>query len=643
MRLSRLWENRSLGIHPTEAGQPETMAAFERRARRHAGRLSAKIGVVGIALICGLWGVIIYAAHQETQSAMTRARAQGQNLTAAFAAESTRMLDSIVLAMDAVTDRVRDDLLRGFTPIEAARLTAEIDALVRPTVRSAILDVNGRVVYSTLPAGLARLDFSVRDEFRSHRAPGSPSLLIGRPILDAPNQPVALPVTRRIEARDGTFLGVLLFSLTPQHLTRLHQTVDLGRRGTLAMICPDGMVRARFSVDWPDGSFGVGSSVRGGPFRSDIPPGGVISYVRTGVIDNVTRLFTMRRLTDYDLFVSVGIDLDDILGDARRLKLLTILVGAAVTLLIGFLTMLLVREIWRRTMREIDLAREHGRLEEAHAQILRDRERLAQTNRELIVTAERADAANQAKSQFLANMSHELRTPLHAIIGFSELIREQAPRPGTAAQVADYATDILASGRHLLELINTVLDLSKVEAGTAMLTESVVSVADIVNASMISIRSQASARGIPITVALPPAPIMVEVDLTKLRQVLINLLSNAVKFTPAGGTVEVSGSLADDGGVQLAVTDTGIGMTEEEMVIAMEPFGQVDSTLSRQADGTGLGLPLAKRLVELHGGELTLASVKGKGTTVAFTIPAHRVRAVDRGMAAAGADTRRRP
>ncbi len=171
MRLSRLWENRSLGIHPTEAGQPETMAAFERRARRHAGRLSAKIGVVGIALICGLWGVIIYAAHQETQSAMTRARAQGQNLTAAFAAESTRMLDSIVLAMDAVTDRVRDDLLRGFTPIEAARLTAEIDALVRPTVRSAILDVNGRVVYSTLPAGLARLDFSVRDEFRSHRRP----------------------------------------------------------------------------------------------------------------------------------------------------------------------------------------------------------------------------------------------------------------------------------------------------------------------------------------------------------------------------------------------------------------------------------------------------------------------------------------
>jgi len=614
------------------------MEAFERRGRRHATRLSAKIAVVGIGLICGLWAVIIYAARLESESALDRARAQGHNLTAAFAAESTRILDTIVSAMDQASIHIRDDPGLSAGRLDTARLNAEINAIIRPAVSVAVLDANGRAIHSTLPVGLQQTDFSQRSEFRSHREPGSPSLAIGKPIMDVPGEPIPLPVTRRIESRDGAFLGVLLFSLSPTHLTRLHQSVDLGRRGALAMICPDGMIRARFTADWPDGSFGVGTSVHDGLFPADLLPGGVASYIRVSQIDNIARLFTLRRMTDYNLLVSVGIDLDDILGDSRRLKLLTMFVGAAVSLLIGFLTLLLVREIWRRTMREIELAREHGLLEEAHAQILRDRERLAATNRELIATAERADAANHAKSQFLANMSHELRTPLHAIIGFSELIKEQAPRTGGRSSIADYAADILTSGRHLLELINTVLDLSKVESGTALLTESMVSMADVVNASMISIRSQAAARRIKVDVVMPDDPPMVEVDLTKMRQVLINLLSNAVKFTPEGGSVKVTVARAPDGGVTVSVADTGIGMTEAEMVIAMEPFGQVDSTLSRLADGTGLGLPLAQRLVELHGGRLSMQSVKGQGTTVTVSLPPDRVRSARLASRAMGAD-----
>lgn len=638
MRLSRLWDNQSLGIDPRDAGHPEVMEAFERRGRRYATRLIAKIVVVGIALICGLWAVIIYAARLESESALDRARAQGQNLSAAFATDSTKILDAIVSAMDTIAIQIRDDPGLRTGQLDTARLTAEIEAIVRPTVRAAVLDAKGRVIHSTLPAGADLDDFSQQPEFRVHRDPGSPSLSIGKPILDAPTHPLGLPVTRRIEGPDGSFLGVLLFSLTPAHLTRLHQSVDLGRRGTLAMICRDGLVRARFTADWPDGSFGVGTSVRDSLFPMDLPPGGVTSYISVSPIDNVARLFTLRRMTEYDLLVSVGIDLDDILGDSRRLKLLTIFVGAAVSLLIGFLTLLLVREIWRRTMREIELAREHGLLEEAHAQILRDRERLAATNRELIATAERADAANHAKSQFLANMSHELRTPLHAIIGFSELIKEQAPRTGGRSPIADYASDILVSGRHLQELINTVLDLSKVESGTALLTESVVSMADVVNASMISIRSQAAARRIGVEIVMPDVPPMVEVDLTKMRQVLINLLSNAVKFTPEGGRVTVTVATAAKGGVIVSVADTGIGMTEAEMVVAMEPFGQVDSTLSRLADGTGLGLPLAQRLVELHGGLLSMRSVKGAGTTVTVTLPPDRVRSARLASRALGAD-----
>lgn len=625
MRLHRLWDNQSLGIQPMEAGRADAMAEFERRARRHATRLSRKIAGAGVALVIGLWAVIVFAAHTEGKAALERARSQGHNLSAAFAAEAGRMLDTIATAMALISERIQRDSEHGPGWMDAQRLTKEITGAVRPAVQAALLGPDGRVLFSTMPPAIANMDFRDREDFKIHLQPGSPRLYIGRPIMEQPGQPMTLPVTHRVATKDGKFLGVLMFSLAPTHVTRLHKSVDLGRRGTLAIICPDGVIRARFTAGDSDGLVGAGTSVLDGPFNPNIPPGGVSSYIRSGAVDNVTRLFTLRRLSEHELFVSVGIDLNDILAGARSQKLLTIAVGSAVSLLLGMLTVLLVREIWRRTMREVELAREHGRLEEAHAQILRDRESLATTNRELIVTAERADAANQAKSRFLANMSHELRTPLHAIIGFSELIKEQTPRTGGTAPISDYANDILMSGRHLLELINTVLDLSKVESGTALLTEIVVPIADVVNASLISIRAQARARGIRVDVSLPPDALAVRVDLTKMRQVLINLLSNAVKFTPADGRVTVSARRAAGGGVIIAVADTGIGMTEAEMAVAMEPFGQVDSTLSRLADGTGLGLPLASRLIELHDGRLTLSSVKGEGTTVEVLIPAERV------------------
>ena len=150
-------------------------------------------------------------------------------------------------------------------------------------------------------------------------------------------------------------------------------------------------------------------------------------------------------------------------------------------------------------------------------------------------------------------------------------------------------------------------------------------IADVINASLIAIRGQARARQIALEVVLPPEPPAVRVDLTKLRQILINLLSNAVKFTPEHGRITIQVKPSDGGGLVVSVIDTGIGMTEAEMAVALEPFGQVDNTLSRVAEGTGLGLPLAQRLIELHGGKLTLRSVKREGTTVEVVIPPERV------------------
>jgi signal transduction histidine kinase len=289
------------------------------------------------------------------------------------------------------------------------------------------------------------------------------------------------------------------------------------------------------------------------------------------------------------------------------------------------LSLLLVREIWRRTKQEIELSYDRDRLALAQAQIEADRARLAETNRQLLASKQSADAANRAKSQFLAHMSHELRTPRHAIIGFSELIKDQAPTGPGAPPIAGYARDIWTSGRHLLDLINSILDISKVESGTATLAETMFSVEDVARASMVSVRSQAQSRGIAIDLKLPPDPLKVRADRTRLQQVLINLLSNAVKFTPDNGRIVLAAHKSTTGELVLTVTDSGIGMSEADIEVAMAPFGQVDNSLSRSFEGTGLGLPLATRLAELHGGRLELKSTKGQGTTATVTLPADRL------------------
>ncbi|MDR3533722.1 MAG: HAMP domain-containing sensor histidine kinase, partial [Rhodopila sp.] len=279
----------------------------------------------------------------------------------------------------------------------------------------------------------------------------------------------------------------------------------------------------------------------------------------------------------------------------------------------------------RRTKREIELAYDGEQLRSAQAQIEADHARLEKTNRELVASKESAEAASRARSQFLAHMSHELRTPLHAIIGFSELIQDQAPTKPGSPPIAGYAADIWTSGRHLLELINTILDISKVESGTATLSEIVLPVADMARNSLVSVRAQAASRNIGIALGLPETTIRIRADRTRLLQVLINLLSNAVKFTPDNGHIVLAVEQNAAGEMVFSVTDSGIGMTEAEIDIALEPFSQVDNTLSRSFEGTGLGLPLARKLTELHGGRLELSSVKGRGTTAKVILPAERV------------------
>jgi signal transduction histidine kinase len=239
---------------------------------------------------------------------------------------------------------------------------------------------------------------------------------------------------------------------------------------------------------------------------------------------------------------------------------------------------------------------------------------------------EAAEQANRAKSSFLANISHELRTPLNAIIGFSEIMRNEMYGPLGVPHYRDYARDIHDSGKHLLNLINDILDFSKVEAGKLTLHEAEVGVAAVVQRCHRLVDEIALRGGVRLAFDVPEDCPALVADERKLKQILLNLLSNAIKFTPAGGSVTTRVRSEPEGGLVFAVIDTGQGMKPEDIPKALSPFVQLEDPLTRRHQGTGLGLPLTKSLVELHGGLLAIVSAPGAGTTVTARFPAERVR-----------------
>ncbi len=249
---------------------------------------------------------------------------------------------------------------------------------------------------------------------------------------------------------------------------------------------------------------------------------------------------------------------------------------------------------------------------------------------ELAETTERearqaAEAANQAKSSFLANVSHELRTPLNAIIGFSEIIKNELYGPIGVPQYLEYVRDIHDSGRHLLNLINDILDFSKAEAGKLTLYDAEVALPAVIARCRRFVEETALRGGVTLVDDVPRGVPGLWADERKVKQMLLNLMSNAVKFTPGGGTVTMRVRLAADGSLVVTIEDTGHGMSEAEVPLALSPFVQLEDAMTRRHQGTGLGLPLTKSLIELHGGSLSLTSRVGVGTTVSLIFPAERV------------------
>ena len=262
-------------------------------------------------------------------------------------------------------------------------------------------------------------------------------------------------------------------------------------------------------------------------------------------------------------------------------------------------------------------------LQESYADLER---KVEERTRDLAEKSRQLTVANQHKSEFLANMSHELRTPLNAIIGFSEVLQERMFGELNAKQ-AEYIDDIHSSGHHLLSLINDILDLSKIEAGHMELDRTAFHLPSAIDNAMTLMRERASRNSIALRAAIAEDIGEIVADERKVKQILLNLLSNAVKFTPDGGSIAVS-ARQTDGQIEIAVADSGVGIAPEDQAVVFEEFRQVGSDYTKKSEGTGLGLALTRKFVELHGGQIRLESSPGQGSVFTFTLPL-----------AAGADT----
>jgi signal transduction histidine kinase len=580
----------------------------EKAPHRRASRtIKALIAVIGLVIIA-LWAVVAVSSISARRAAMDHARIEAHNLTGAFASETGHTLDEVASSMELIAQRMRAELNKRPDISAWAR---DIPLLSVATIQAALIGSDGWLIGTTLDPAPAPLYLGDREHIRVHLdGPKLPGIFIGKPVLGRVSNQVTIQITRRIDAEDGRFLGVLLFSLSPARLSTLPATIDLHAHGTLTLVGLDGMVRARFTQGHPDGLVGVGLSVAGGSRPTEFPENADGFFVKASAIDGLSRLFAYRRLGAYPLVVTVGLDLSEIYAATNAHSLILAAIAAVATVLLLSLLAYLVREIGVRAAHEGALAEEQIKMLAA--------------NIALTESKERAECASEAKSLFLANMSHELRTPLNAIIGYSEVIKDQSFGPSAAGRYIEYAGDIFASGHHLLSLILDILDTAKLDAGKFELEEEIVDLAALVDRSLAQVRLAIENKGLRLELRIPTKLPKVRVDASRLNQVLINLLSNAIKFTPRGGLIEIAAECDIAGEMICKVSDTGIGMSAGDLLVALEPFSQVGNGLSKSHQGTGLGLPLAKRLVELHGGVMEIESAKGNGTTVLIRLPAER-------------------
>ncbi len=562
--------------------------------------------MLAVLILTVLWGGLAVYLHSDKAQTIDNANRQGENLSRAFAEHIT----SILRSFDQTLRAMASDYAQDADRFDAATALEKHDVLPDATIQVAFIDQDGDLVSSNIATTNEGVNLKDREHFKVHIARDTGAMFVSTPVVGRVSGRWSIQLTRRVNNPDGSFAGIMLISLDPQYLSKFYESIDIGPHGVIAAVGRDGIVRAR----------ATGTGVL--EISQDLSKSDLFKHVALAqngrfevesVIDHVDRLFNYRTITGYPIIVNVGLARSDVLAHYTQRRNVLIAAAAAISLLVAAGAGLLMRQA--------------GRQMQAESALLRYQE-------ELIESRNEADAANRAKSVFLANMSHELRTPLNAIIGFSEFMAGGGLGPAGSPKYLEYARDINNSGRHLLDMISEVLDMSKIEAGQYELVPEDVDVSDTVEFCVRLVAGRAEAGQISLVNQVSPELPKARADARALRQILLNLLSNAVKFTPAGGRVTVSAAAHGPHEIRLIVSDTGVGINADDLKRIGEPFRQLGRSLTKPQEGTGLGLAITKRLVEMHGGYVEIESAPGLGTAVTVNLPA--ARAPERRVSAVG-------
>jgi two-component system cell cycle sensor histidine kinase PleC len=574
---------------------------FTPRTRQLVWRIGATIAVI-VLFITGLLAIAVVTARMD---ALAQAQLKTSYLSAAFAEDAEGGLNAVAVASDLVKNRVEAD--GHAVPLTELRL--EISKYIPQLQNISLIGADGRLLATSGDAASLPANFSQFEFFAANRDSPVSGFRVGKPLQAPWSQQVIIPQTQRLQTKDGSFAGIILFATDPVKGMATYPQVDVGNSGSLMIIGIDGTIFAGYTL--PRGLdpaiLGTTSTIVGIPRNSPKATG---SFTATSPIDGIERVYSWRRLKEFPLFALVGLGKAETLASANRQAVLMSGLGLVSVGLVLALTAMLLREISRRSRQALTVEAQ--------------RQKLKEINSELVTAKQQAEQANQSKSLFLAKVGHELRTPLNAILGFAQIIRDKII-DNNRERYSAYASDIYKAASHLLELIENLLDLSRIEAGKFELDETTVDLSQTEAQCVSLVRGQAENRGVELSIMEDGAKLSLMAGETALREIILNVLSNAIKFTPKGGSIWLNHRLDPDGALTVTVKDSGIGMTEDEIRLALEPFRQVRSGLWRRGEGLGLGLPIAVQLMELHGGALTIGSVPEQGTTVSLYFPAWRV------------------
>lgn len=547
--------------------------------------LTHTVLVFSSVIILGILGVILFLNNRSHMTDLQKGYETAQQLTTSLADDIELNFVAIDLTLSKAVDRQYLNSLFNNNLRDDMSLNLSLWLKETPNIDMLFL-VNDQGVVEVLSSKLTNTDHfaegsSIEEEtfFKRHRDSSS----IKPVILPSYNDSILM--SRRIDKLDGSFGGVAVAVLAKSNILQLFTTVEASKKTHLMLLQKNNIL-----LKAPPFTLFAKETLLPIVTASEIysqPRGNIVTLEET--LHKDLWIFSFKQLKNFPLLVSLGLHEDDIFTNSRANKhnyFIFFFIFSAFAIIISVFTLLMSRQI-------------------QHVQ----------------ASEKAAILASQAKSDFLAKMSHELRTPLNAIIGFSQMM--DSGYFGTINEKQrDRIHDINLCGTHLLELINDILEFSKGESGKLILADEPTDFSQLVQKVMKIVDQRAKVAEVTLKIDLPPDLPLLLADERKIRQTLINLISNAVKFTPRGGTVTLAAEIDISGRFVFSVTDTGIGIASEDIPRALSVFGQVHTHLN--TEGTGLGLPLCKMFIELHGGELKLTSVINKGTTVTVIFPPYR-------------------